>query len=70
MTIRLLGKVTLFVIFLGVTTLIIMLFTFAQFYAAGSARNATTVDATGELIDWQALCDANDEAALAALGLS
>ena len=68
---RLLGKLVLFVVFLGVTTLIILLFTFARFYQAPGARNATTVSpTTGEAVDWAALCEANDAAALAALGLS
>lgn len=81
----LLGKLLLFAIFLLVTLLIILLFTFTPFYAAGGTRNTTALrvsDVTyssaapasreAGSVEWLALCDDYDSnvAALAALGLS
>ena len=57
----LLGKLALFLIFNGVSLAIILFFTFTPIYNAGEARNRTA---------WGDACDANDELALAALGLS
>ena len=58
----LLGKLVLFVVFNGASLAIILLFTFTPIYSAGGeARNRTA---------WGDACDANDELALAALGLS
>ena len=51
----------LFLIFNGVSLAIILFFTFTPIYNAGEARNRTA---------WGDACDANDELALAALGLS
>ena len=58
----LLGKLVLFLVFNGASLAIILLFTFTPIYSAeGEARNRTA---------WGDACDANDELALAALGLS
>ena len=57
----LLGKLVLFLVFNGVSLAIILFFTFTPIYNAGEARNRTA---------WGDACDANDELALAALGLS
>lgn len=57
----LLGKLALFLIFNGISFAIIFLFTFTPIYSAGEPRNRTA---------WGEACDANDEQALAALGLS
>ena len=52
----------LFLVFNGASLAIILLFTFTPIYSAGGeARNRTA---------WGDACDANDELALAAFGLS